>query len=132
MGEGRGKGRECASCCYFCVRCHRCLGLHIQRYRKTVCCVFPQLASCYIYGSDPFLYLLSLSSCLFLYWQLIYIRLCIYHSLQYWLLNNCHITLSFYGDLIYPDLKVDRFIWAFARQQEPALFMIYMISTVLQ
>lgn len=58
-GRGGGKGRGHSSCSYFCVRCHRCLGLHIQRYRKTVCCVFPQWASCYIYGSDPFLYLLS-------------------------------------------------------------------------
>lgn len=32
VGEGRGKGRGCVSCSYFCVRCHRCLSLHIQVY----------------------------------------------------------------------------------------------------
>lgn len=53
-GEGRGKWRGLVSCSYFCVRCHRCLSLHIQRCRKTIRCVVPRWASCYIYGSDPF------------------------------------------------------------------------------
>lgn len=47
------------------LKCHRCLRLHIQILygKNSLLCI--HLASCYIYGSYQFLYLLSQSSCLF-------------------------------------------------------------------
>lgn len=57
-GRGEGSGGDMYLVLTF-WKVPQVSGLRIQRCRKTVRCVFPPLASCYIYGSDPFLYLLS-------------------------------------------------------------------------